>query len=192
MLKGRKCQIPLFILKWTIKLQCKNIVVLVLKCRICHFIKWQIRPFDTKGGGVLRCVAGPLSVAAHGRAWAMDDSGFTDCNLTVNTQPSSYHPVNKRRCHNAGLMLAHRRRRWANIKTESGQRLVFAGQSYLNVLYLLSADIAIICQRGRIYRSFDGTVRLVRRNFNITNWTNLLKYDTCILFRVIFALIFRA
>ena len=37
-------------------------------------------------------------------------------------------PENTRRWPNAGLMLAQRRRRWANISPTLGQRLVFAGR----------------------------------------------------------------
>ena len=38
-------------------------------------------------------------------------------------------PANTTRWPNAGLMLAHRLRRWANIKPALGQRVVFAGPS---------------------------------------------------------------
>ena len=39
------------------------------------------------------------------------------------------HPANTRRWTNVGLMLAHRLRRWANIKPTLIQRLVFAGRA---------------------------------------------------------------
>ena len=37
-------------------------------------------------------------------------------------------PANSRRSSNAALMLAQRRRRWANIKPAIAERLVFAGR----------------------------------------------------------------
>ena len=37
-----------------------------------------------------------------------------------------HYPENTRRCHSVGLMLAHRLRRWANIKPTLWRRLVFA------------------------------------------------------------------
>ena len=39
----------------------------------------------------------------------------------------SFHPANTRRSPNAGTMLAHRLRRWANIVPTLGERPVFAG-----------------------------------------------------------------
>ena len=39
------------------------------------------------------------------------------------------HPVNMRRSPNVDLMLAHRLRRWPNIKSTLGKRFVFAGQA---------------------------------------------------------------
>ena len=46
-------------------------------------------------------------------------------------------PANTRRWSNAGLMLAHRLRRWANISPALGQRLVFTGNKYTTVLWEL-------------------------------------------------------
>ena len=45
---------------------------------------------------------------------------------------SKPHTQDTRRLNNAGLMLAHRLRRWINIKLELGQRLVFAGIWQIN------------------------------------------------------------
>ena len=59
----------------------------------------------------------------------------------------------------AGLMLAHRLRRWANIKPPLAQRLVFAGQAltlhWLNDMCSLSA----LPRRIRIYNILKQKIR---------------------------------
>ena len=68
---------------------------------------------------VKHCVP-PLS--CRGQFWSDDRTNWQTALLPD-------HPANNRRCPTVVLMLAQRRRRWANISTTVGQRLVFAGQS---------------------------------------------------------------
>ena len=47
--------------------------------------------------------------------------------VNQNTKMTTNYPANTRRWNNVDLMLAQRRRRWANIKSTLFHRLVFAG-----------------------------------------------------------------
>ena len=50
---------------------------------------------------------------------------------------STQSTANMRRCPNVGLLLGQRRRRWANSKSTSGQRLMFAGNLSHVVLHII-------------------------------------------------------
>ena len=53
--------------------------------------------------------------------------------VTAHTVGTMTHPANRRRWHNAGLLLGQRRRRWANGEPALDQRLMFAGQRWIPV-----------------------------------------------------------
>ena len=58
-------------------------------------------------------------------------------------------PTNTKRWHSAGLMLAHRLRRWTNIKPALCQHLVFAGIS-ISILY--SGETGLLMRHSKIKR----------------------------------------
>ena len=58
-------------------------------------------------------------------------------------------PANTKRWHSAGLMLAHRLRRWSNIKPALCQHLVFAGIS-ISILY--SGETGLPMRHSKIKR----------------------------------------
>ena len=63
----------------------------------------------------------------------------------------SHYQVNMRRWPNVGLLLGHRRRRWANSEPTVGQRLMFTGYKFD---YSLTNDANDTCQQSISYNTY--------------------------------------
>ena len=67
--------------------------------------------------------------------------------------PANPYPANTRRWPNAGLMLSHRLRRWANIRSALGQCLVFAGYNTGNLCSVSRSEK--LCKFGHLLNRFE-------------------------------------